>query len=294
MKKKHFALFLITFLLFTTAACNKKSNKINNSNESSDSAVASLSQQASKKSDLVWTNPYFNYQEILSIKQLEIFGHALPIRFFKDKEGKSWLAGWENFVNFSIDKDCSDKFYYYEIMLDSAMAHLKQSKYSDPYFSPNDYFDSIGKSMIKKEVNHQKAKNGLLFEMNDIHLYFKGKRNDSVVVYQSTVRNIFDKEIELKSIVINLGSRPVDKVFGTLTIKETSSLKDTNTLNQNSYSNINLLEKTLPPYSIQMAKKSIPNKYSSANKGFRYYNDNWTYTSYQIANSTETIQLKDK
>jgi hypothetical protein len=291
--KNSFLLFAFLFLLVQTS-CNQKKNAHIEESTELDTIGLAPNQKEIKKSPLLWANPTFDYASFLTNKQLEAFGHSLPLRFFKDEQGKTWLASWDNFVNFKLDEDCGDKFYYYEVQLDSALANLKPSRLADSYFSPNDYYDSVGKSIVRKEVNHTTAKNGVLFEMNDIHLYFKGNRQDSVVIYQSTLRNVFDNEIELKSIVINLGSRPVEQVLGNLVIKETGGLKDTTTLQLYSYSNINLLEKILPPYSIQMIKKSIPNKHSSKNSNFRYYNDNWDFTTYRIAKSNEIIELKDK
>lgn len=290
MKKNLFIYALL--LLFVQTSCKKKSKAILDDFINSDTLI--IAEKENKESPLLWINPNFNYSSFLSKEQLETFGHSMPLRFFKDDQGKTWLASWDYFVNFKIDEDCGDKYYYYQIQLDSALANLKQSRFTAPIFSPNDYFDSIGMRMVKKEVNHKLAKNGIVFEMNDIHLYFKGKIHDSIVIYQSTLRNVFDKEMELKSIVINLGSRPVDQVLGNLAIKETGGLRDTSTLRLYTYNNINLLEKTLPPYSIQMIKKSIPNKQSSKNTTFRYYNDIWDFTTYQIAKSNEKIELKDK
>jgi len=284
----------ILFFILVQSSCSQKKNATLDDIVAADSAELVEKEIDIKKSPLPWTNPNFEYSTFISNAQLGFFGHSLPQRFFKDKEGREWIAGWENLVNFSIDKDCTFKYYYYEILVESALANLKQSRFGDAYISPNDYYDSIGKSIVKKEVNNELAQNGVIFETNDIHLYFKGNRQDSIVVYQASIRNVFDKEIELKSIVINLGSKPADRVMGNLIIKEKAGLKDTSTLNEYTYQNINFLEKTLAPYSLQMIKKSLPNKQSTKNVALRFYNDNWEFTTCQISKSNEQIELKDK
>jgi len=286
MRNWVYVLFLLPFIF----GCNGK----NKSEKDSSKYMAETQKKDFHYStDVIWLHPDFNQSSLLQDSLLEAFGHSYPVRIFKDSSGKIWLNGWENLIDFNIDPDCGDKFFEYLVPLDTALNNMtgdKDSYYR--YFSMNDFFKKSGKKFIIKEVNHRNAPAGIVFEHKNVNLYFVGNLKErNVILTQVFITDAFDKEIEITSILYNLTNRPISEYNGTITITETTGLKDTTIVQKVKLGPINLLTKEIPPYSVQMVKKKIPNKVKSRETKFRYFTDNWESISYKYSGDTTTQKL---
>lgn len=221
-----------------------------------------------------------------------LVGHQYPVRIFRDKNGQVIVSGWEDLVNFDIDPDCSDKFYYFEIPLDTAIKYSERSWDDSPVFSMNSEFKRSGRRFIKNEINHKDAKSGVIFSHSGINVYYWGNQKDSLIVLSKSLRNPFNKKVEVSALVVNLGSRPIDQLMYNISLVETSGLKDTMVIQEYKYDKFNLLPETLPAQCMQMIRTFLPGQMKTSNQTMRYYQDEWFPISYRIKGESEDITLK--
>lgn len=248
---------------------------------------------ASRKN--IWLSPELEKSGLLHDSLLEAFGHSYPVRIFRDTAGIVWLNGWEDLVAFNIDEESGDKFFEYLLPLDTAIRNMTGGNSGlYRYFSMNDFFKKSGKKFIINEVNHRNASSGVVFEHNNINLYFAGNRKErNVVLTQASITDAFEKDIEITSILYNLSDKPISEFNGTITISETTGLKDTTIVQKVTLGPVNLLTREIPPYSVQMVKKKVPNKVKPRETRFRYFTDHWQSISYKFSGDTTTYYLKD-
>lgn len=221
-----------------------------------------------------------------------LVGHQYPVRIFRDKNGQVVVSGWEDLVNFDVDPDCSDKFYYFEIPLDTAVKYSERSWDDSPVFSMNSEFKRSGKRFIKNEINHKNSEEGVIFNHSGVNLYYWGNQKDSLVVLSKSLRNPFNKKVEVTALVVNLGSRPVEQLKYNITLVETSGLKDTMVIQEYKYDSFNLLPEILPAQSMQMIRTILPGQMKTSTQTMRYYQDQWFPVSYRIQGESEDRKLK--
>lgn len=248
-----------------------------------------------KSKEGIWIHPELLKSAYLPDSAYAAFGHSYPVEIYKDTAGKVWVHGWEDLIDFKIDPDCGDKFFEYNVPLDTALRNMTGSLSGFyRYFSMNDYFKKSGKKFIINEVNHRQAKPGVVYEHNDVNLYFAGNRKDlNIILTQASITDAFDKELEITSILYNLTDKPIAEYNGTITITETTGLKDTTIVQKVTLGPVNLLTDEIPPYSVQMVKKKIPNKVKARETKFRYFTDNFNPISYRYSGDSTHHKLNN-